>query len=84
MRDKLNVKADMDELDKLGETIENALTEKFGDGAERVSGRSSVNHADTCTVTLSPEVHERLLRLSGERGVSIDCLVRRALDLLQP
>lgn len=82
MTDKLNVKANMDELDKLGETIENALAEKYGEEAERVSGRSSVNRADTCTVTLSQEVHKRLLRLSEEHAVSIDCLVSRALDLL--
>lgn len=82
MADKLNVKANMDELDKIGETIENALTEKYGDGADRVIGRSSVNSGDTCTVILSRDVYERLLRLSEERSVSIDRLVHRALSLL--
>lgn len=84
MADKLNLRADMEELDKLGETIENALTEQYGDGAEGVTGRSSVNDADTCTIILPQEVHERILRLSQERAVSIDQLITRALDMLHP
>ncbi len=84
MPGKLNVKANMDELDKLGETIENALTEKYGDGAEGGGGRIRVNSADTCAVMLSEEVHERLLCLSEEHAISIDRLITKALDRLYP
>jgi hypothetical protein len=83
MTRKLNLKTDMEELDKLGETIESALTEKYGDGEEGVTGRSSVNNAGNCSVPLSRDVYERLFRLAHERDVSIDELLTLALDILQ-